>query len=79
MSGILKLRITFIVDSKDKFVGCIDFDYSKLINGQKFTDSYHFILSYGTIFYQSKLQIIVALSSYKAKYIVTTEARKKVL
>ena len=79
LSGTLELGITFTVDSKDKLVGYIDSDYAGLIDGQKFTGGYIFMLSGGLLSHQSKLQSTVALLSCKAEYMAITEAGKKAL
>ena len=79
LSGTLDFGITFIVDSGNDLVGYIDSDYAGLIDGQKSTDGYIFMLSGGLLSHQSKLQSTVALLLYKAKYMATTEAGKEVL
>ena len=79
LSGTLDLGITLTADSKDKLVGYTDFDYARLINGQKSTGGYIFMLFGRPLSHLSKVQSIVVLLSCKAEYIATTKAGKKAL
>ncbi len=79
LSRTLNLRIAFTADSEDELVSYTDSDYAGLIDGQKSTGGYIFILFGGPLSHQSKLQSTVALSSTEAEYMATTEAGKEAL
>lgn len=44
LSKIFDFKITFTTNLRNNLVGYINFNYAKLINGQKFTSDYIFIL-----------------------------------
>ncbi len=79
LSATLGLGITFNANSKNDLVGYTDSDYARLVDGQKSTGRYIFMLSGGPLSPQSKLRSSVALSSTEAEYMATTEAGKEAL
>lgn len=79
LSRILDFGITFTVDMKNKLVSYIDSNYAKLINGQKSTSSYIFMLSSRLLSLQLKLLSTVAVLLCKAEHMTITEAGKEVL
>ncbi len=79
LSATLELGITFNTNSENDLVSYKDSDYARLVDGRKSTGGYIFMLSGGPLFYQSKLQSTVALSSTEAEYMATTEAGKEAL
>lgn len=76
---ILDFRISFTANSKNKLVDYIDFDYTRLIDNQKFISNYIFMLSGKLLSYQSKLQSTVILLSCEAGYMAITEVKKEAL
>ena len=79
LSRTVDLGITFTADSEDELIGYSDSDDAGLIEGQKSTGGYIFILSGRPLSHQSELQSSVTLSSIEAKYMAATEAGKGTL
>lgn len=67
------------VDILDYIVGYTKLDFVKFKTNQKSTRDYIFIYIVVAISYLLKLQLIVVLSTYKAKYIIICKARNKLI
>ena len=76
---IIEIDLTFRANSPDKLIGYCDSDWAGLVDERKSTDGYIWMLSGCPIFYQSKRQLIVALSFCEAEYMTITEVRKEAL
>ena len=70
--------ITFGGEKELKLVGYSDSDWAGDYAGQKSTSSFVFLLSGGFISYMSKKQLVVTLSSTKAKYVALSLATQLV-
>ncbi|GKA35500.1 hypothetical protein Tco_0721991 [Tanacetum coccineum] len=58
--------------------GYVDSYYAGDLDGSKSTTRYVFKLSGGTVSWDSKLQLVVAMSTTKAEYVAAAQARKEV-
>lgn len=79
LAEILDLGIIFRFNSTDELVGYIDSNWAGLKDGRKSTSRYNIFFLSGLVSQQSKQQAIVTLLLSEAKYITTTNARKKAL
>ncbi len=79
VSGTLELSLKSDreVDTPDDVNGYTDFDFAGSKPDQKSTGGYFFMLARAAISHSSKLQSIVALSIYKAKYFAMCEVEKR--
>ena len=68
LSGTLNFGITFQTDSNNKLIGYTDSDYAGLVDSQKSSGKYIFMLSNKFLFYWLKLKITLALFSSKVEY-----------
>ncbi len=79
VSGTLELGSNFDgeADTLDDVIGYTDSDFARSKPDQKSTGGYLIILAVAAISHSSKLQSIVALSTYKAEYDAMYEAGKE--
>ncbi len=79
LAKTLDLEITFESDTTDKLIENTDLDWAEPKNGQRSKVRYSFIVPDRPMFYQSKKQTTVVLSSTKAEYMAISEAGNKAL
>lgn len=79
ISETLDLCLKFDVgaDTRDNVVGYTHSNFVGSITNRKSTKGYVFILARAAISHLSKLQSVVALSSWEAEYVAIYEARKE--
>ena len=79
ISGILCLGLIFDreVDTPDDVIGYTNSDFAKSKPDRKLTGGYVFMLAKAAISHLSKLQLIVALSTYEAEYVAMCEVGKE--